>query len=319
MKSNAILILVMIAFYYPVVSQAKTPYAGIALPGVPVEITDPSTTKNKVSIKQKTKVVDKKITEAPLVTAPTTSQVARDEIPSRQIIHIIPGVNEIIPVSIGHLNRIVTPFEKPKVKTVSDVSTQVIGNTIYVASDKKRLSTMFITDSDDGSALSITLLPKEIPPRDVTLVIESKTGQVQSRYRSKKALHWEESTPYIDTIKAAFALIAKGSTPPGYTLRHPSSNDKRIQCNQPGFRQILGQVLDGGTYFVQIYKLTNTTNRTQEINETTCYIPSVIAVSSWPHTVLKPMQSTELYIAFNRESSEKEKITRPSLIGENNE
>jgi hypothetical protein len=48
-------------------------------------------------------------------------------------IRVSPGTTAIVEVAIDHLNRIVTPFSAPQVRTVSPATTQVDGNAIYVA------------------------------------------------------------------------------------------------------------------------------------------------------------------------------------------
>ena len=74
--------------------------------------------------------------ETPGVPAQVLAEAKREtpEIPATaQAIQVAPGVNEIIPVAVGHLNRIVTPFDKPHVRTVSQATTQIEGNVLYVA------------------------------------------------------------------------------------------------------------------------------------------------------------------------------------------
>jgi len=69
-------------------------------------------------------------------------------------------------VAIDHLNRIVTPFAAPQVRTVSQATTQVDGNAIYVATATEEPVGLFITEAgDSATALSLTLAPRHIPPR----------------------------------------------------------------------------------------------------------------------------------------------------------
>jgi conjugal transfer pilus assembly protein TraK len=48
-------------------------------------------------------------------------------------IAVAPGTTAIVEVAIDHLNRIVTPFASPRVRTVSEATTQVEGNAVYMA------------------------------------------------------------------------------------------------------------------------------------------------------------------------------------------
>lgn len=307
---------VLLSTYSSHLFSAESPYAGIALPGVPIEVTDP--VKSKAV---QTKIIEKrKVAKLPLNTFKknnTKKTFKTRSFTSNQSVSlkVKPGINQIIPVAVGHLNRIVTPFDNPQVKTVSTVSTEVIGNIIYVATSDKNYSSMFITNEDDDIAISLTLQPKAIPPRDIKLSIDTLYAPSNAFYPSAKAKRWEESSSYIDTIKSALTMTAKGKTPPGYTLRRPVIEDVRTECTQEGLSLTLGQVLDGYNIYIQIYTLENTNSHTVEFIETSCYTPSVVAVSSWPHTIIQPGQSTELYIAYSRIIDEKNRITRPSLLG----
>jgi conjugal transfer pilus assembly protein TraK len=85
-------------------------------------------------------------------------------------ITVSPGTTAIVEVAIDHLNRIVTPFAAPQVRTVSQATTQVDGNVIYVATATEEPVGLFITDAgDSATALSLTLAPRHIPPREVRL------------------------------------------------------------------------------------------------------------------------------------------------------
>ena len=78
-----------------------------------------------------------------------------------------PGVNQLVPVALGHLNRIVTPFAQPRVNTTSQASTEVRDHVIYVAPSEPVPVTLFITEADsEQQALSLTLVPKRIPARN---------------------------------------------------------------------------------------------------------------------------------------------------------
>lgn len=315
--TKEILFIILISSYSS--SHAVETFADIALPGVPIEITDPP--KNKqVKVEngksQRTDnavdLSDKRIYKKSVVKS--QNKITRNLEPTVNI-DVKPGINQLIPISVNHLNRIVTPFDNPQVKTVSTASTEVIGNVVYVATESKAPVTMFITDVEDSTAISITLTPTRIPPREVVLRIKRSETTI-TRGSNTKARKWEEASKYVETIKQAFSGMAKGKTPPGYTLRLPDDNDVStlVNCRQPALATHLGQILDGSNIFINIYVARNTSNVNIEINETLCYRPGVMAISSWPKTMLAPGESTELFVAHNRKLLEKNLITRPSLI-----
>ncbi|NEV65473.1 hypothetical protein G3446_27290, partial [Thiorhodococcus minor] len=59
------------------------------------------------------------------------------------------GVNLILEIAVDHLNRILTPFPSPQVRTVSDASTSVDGSAIYVATASEGPVTLFVSDASD--------------------------------------------------------------------------------------------------------------------------------------------------------------------------
>lgn len=316
---------------------AAESFGGIELPGVPVEITDPPKRSKKVpTIKPPPGIVAKvdrsddivlsnKDTALPTTVIPDTNYVPPSASALRRSganpkmaivkLEITPGVNQMIPISIGHLNRIVTPFDKPKVRSVSEVTTEVIKNVIYVASNDKSFSTLFISDKNEETAISITLAPKAIPPREIHLTLgNTSSAGMYAMPTSTKAKRWEESDNYIETLKKINTLIAGGKTPPGYSLREPVDSDVFVQCYQRDIALELGQVLDGHNMFIQIYTLTNEGDKPVEINETACYRPGIVSVTTWPRTFLESGEKTELIVTHSRELSESAKISRPSLL-----
>ena len=53
-----------------------------------------------------------------------------------QQIQIKPGINELMPIAVGHLNRLVTPFDNPVVTTTSQATTSTKGKIVYVATSR---------------------------------------------------------------------------------------------------------------------------------------------------------------------------------------
>jgi hypothetical protein len=138
---------------------------GIELPPVPRAVllaaNDPPATIRHVSA------------EAPVEDAPEVGEApaATLALGSKTVL-VSPGTTAIVEVAIDHLNRIVTPFTSPQVRTVSRATTQVDGNAIYVATASEEPVSLFITEAGDTAmAISLTLAPRHIPPREVRLVL----------------------------------------------------------------------------------------------------------------------------------------------------
>jgi conjugal transfer pilus assembly protein TraK len=230
-----------------------------------------------------------------------------------------PGVNEIIPIAISHLNRIVTPFSTPEVNTTASATTKIKDNVVYVATDSEVPVTMFINEKGSQAlAVSITMVPRKIPPREVFLSMKDSAETLTTMMLgNKKAEQWETSQPYIDTIKTAFKEIALGQTPQGYTLSKIPQNADIPSCQQPGlifdFRH--GQLIAGHNLTIYIGTITNTTNQPLEFKERSCGNWNVAGVTSWPINVLESGQKTEVYVALKAMmGSQSPASRRPSLI-----
>lgn len=228
-----------------------------------------------------------------------------------------PGVNQIVPVAIGHLNRIVTPFDKPAVNTTSDASTKVEKNVVYVSTAGEMPVTMFLTeDGDESRALSLTLVPQKIPPRELFLRMPEHLQYVSSASNSR-AQSWESSQPYIETIRSLFRHIALGEVPQGYTMSRMSSAVRPPACQMPGvsFDFSKGQLLNGHSLSVVIGVARNTGGGTVEISEASCGEWDIAAVAAWPKNVLSAGEATEIYIARKVKRQSGPVSKRPSLVG----
>lgn len=237
----------------------------------------------------------------------------RISVPSKQTITLTPGVNQVVPISRGHLNRIVTPFASPVVHTTSAAEISTNGAVLYVASNKKTPSTLYITPGDEQDpVLSLTLLPRSIPPRDVRLRLADHTGNAYiNRVRAGK---WERARPYVQTIREVMRQLAFGNVPPGYGLRTWKTGDPAMTCAQPALSVKPGQVLEGAQLILLTGLITNTTDARVELREATCRHPGVLAVAAWPQVSLAAGASAELYLVTRRPSPEQGARKRPSLI-----
>jgi conjugal transfer pilus assembly protein TraK len=226
-------------------------------------------------------------------------------------VEVIPGENAILIIAGNHPNRIITPFESPVVHTTSQAKFEVIGSVIYVtASLDAGPSTLFVTEEDDETmALSLTLVPKAIPPKEIHLKLKHPQF---IQISSPKAKKWEASLPYVDMLKNVITKIAKGEIPPGYNLRNITSYDPVPVC-ETNISLEPKQVIDGHRIQVIISRATNITNKKMLFNEASCYQNKVLAVAVWPNALLEPGQSTELYVIFKKEYG-RQHSKRPSLV-----
>ncbi len=230
-----------------------------------------------------------------------------------------PGVNQIIPVAIRHLNRIVTPFSHPEVTTTSDAHTEVRASVVYVATEGETPVTLFVTEKEDeNQALSLTLLPSRIPPREIVLQWANGAMRrgVNSLRKNLPAQRWEEGQPYISTVRTLFRKIALGEVPPGYSLDQTGSASFETRCYQPGlvFDFEHGQQITGHHLQIQVGTVRNDTERAIVFEESACWRRDIAAVSAWPARWLKPGQKTEIYVVKRIEEPASSNATRPSLL-----
>lgn len=243
---------------------------------------------------------------------------------SESNIEVKPGVTQIAAISRGHLNRIVTPFPSPEVMTSSLQAGSggecgevcIKDNVIYVTTDSQRPITLSINEEGrQDTAIMMTLVPKDVPPRELTLSLEESLISGLS-FGSKKAESWEESQPYVTTLTNLFRKIALGEVPQGYTLHNSDSSIMPV-CYQEGvtYSFIDGQRMLGHHFEVAIGVATNTSHGPVEIRETACGSPNVAAVAAWPRNVLQPGEKTEVYVATTKSSGGgKPRTQRPALV-----
>lgn len=236
-----------------------------------------------------------------------------------------PGVNTIVPVAVGHLNRIVTPFEKPIVQTVSQSTFEVKGNVVYISTQDPSPIAMYITPSDDESvAISLTLAPRKIPPIQANLIIGQLPGaggrgvpggQGGFRY-SGQAKKWEEGQPYMESIKGIMRALALGGIPKGYSMGKLSRTDTLPACYQDGisFDFSRAQIVMGHNFKALIGVARNASAMPVMFDETSCTHPQLAAAASWPRNMLEPGQATEIYIVTRVGDAPSEDSSRPSLL-----
>lgn len=238
-----------------------------------------------------------------------------------------PGVNQVIPIATGHPNRIVTPFSTPEVVSTSLSGMGADGecgevcikeNVVYIATDKEHPVTMFVTEKGtEAQALSITMVPRRIPPREVFLKLndDSLYGGAMA-YGNAKAEAWERSQPYIETIRTVFRSLALGDVPKGYSVGKTPKNAQTPRCDHPSLDVDFanGQFMSGHNISVYIGVAINTSNRPVEFKEAWCGNWDVAAVAVWPRNILEPGQRSEVFVAKKRNMSAGKTNKRRSLL-----
>jgi conjugal transfer pilus assembly protein TraK len=231
-----------------------------------------------------------------------------------------PGTTMMLKISRYHLNRIVTPFGEPAVDTAAKgTTTQIKDNVVLIATESEAPVTLYIREKGTQDiAISLVLIPSEIPPKEITLELSPAymTGSMMARPQAKR---WEQSLPFAEMITTLFSDIAKGRMPPGYRFIHAAAYPTYIPvyCKQPSleFSFTNGQILEGHNISVAIGTVKNIGTDSTEFVETGCDAWNVAAVAAWPNVYLKPGQSSEVYVALRNNKEPLERLERPSLVG----
>lgn len=249
--------------------------------------------------------------------APAEKGAVNDQPPLADTLIMQPGINQIVPVSIYHLNRIITPFNDPAVTNSSAVVPEIRQNVLYISPQQEAPITLFITErGEESTALSLTLLPQRIPPREITLTLPSVKHQ--SALRRQTAKPWEQSQPYVLTLRNLLRQLVLGEVPPGYNLVEQRMDKPPVLCQQPGlaFDFSQGQQLLGHHLQVQVGVVTNRTSKPIEFRESSCAGYGVTAVAAWPKTALLAGDRSEVYVVQRQQPLQVPVTKRPSLLGD---
>jgi len=177
---------------------------------------------------------------------------------------------------------------------------------------------LFITEAGDtATAISLTLAPRHIQPREVRLVLTGGLVRTAApKIRSPRPLVRNDQ-PYVEHIASAFRALAQNRVPAGYGLRKVGRGE-RLNCRQPGLSATTAQVFEGRGLRILAARARNQGKQPVELEEGRCTGGSdsvVAAVSAWPRSRLAPGEETELYVALRPREPGSERGERPSLLG----
>src|SRR5574344_509587 len=254
------------------------------------------------------------------------SQTQTSTINNNANIVVKEGVNYLIPIAISHPNRIVTPFQQPEVVSTSLTGMKADGscgeicvkdNVVYIATDKETPVTAYITEKGSQKlAISLTMVPKKIPPREVSLQLsESQTAIIP--LGNKKAEAFEQSQPYVQSLTEIMRKLALNDIPDGYTSHKISKTMPNLPICTSEYRDVnfvCRQIFQGHNFNVYVGVAKNIKNHAVEIKESMCGGWDVAAVASFPRYVLQPNEKTEIYVIKKVTRSEPIKNYRPSLV-----
>jgi conjugal transfer pilus assembly protein TraK len=223
---------------------------------------------------------------------------------------VTPGTTVLVEVAIGHLNRIVTPFDTPVVHTVSAASTQVEGAVVYVATDNADPVALYIADGPGGAdALALTLAPRHVPPREIRLAVPNYRKGRPAATAGANALPTlanaaslsdgavgGAAAPYVAGIVELLRGMAQGRVPAGFTVK-PGSGPFKPRCAAP-LKIKTTQLTAGAVSSVVTAALVNPSKNAIAVDQSTCTLDGhpLAASAAWPRKVLAPGEGTEVFL-----------------------
>lgn len=280
--------------------------------------------------------VDKAIEQAEKISSAQKAKTAERKLRVNNDTRIVlkPGMHELIPIARNYANRIVTPFRNPEIVSTGAQSASksknsgecgeicVKGNVVYVSTNRESPISMFITEEgSEETALSVTMLPRNIPPREVFLELpadirRNKTAGDIVRSNNFEAESFERSLPYVETLRTMMREVAQGRIPSGYTLGKTASARNIPSCVQAGltFNFKNGQRLTGHNMDIYVGVVSNVSDDIIEFDEMSCGTWQTAAVASWPLHVLSPGDKTEVYVVMKEARKPVSTTERAPLI-----
>lgn len=217
-------------------------------------------------------------------------------------LRVKPGFNELVTIAKGHVNRIVTPFEKPIIRTSSNMEVYQEGSDIYLTTPDETTVAMFILDAGGGPAISLSLLPRSAPPREIRLSLQKDDGPGEAFVPTAAALATETQAPYVTSMVDVLTEIARGKLPSGYQLAEPNANDNILfYCPIPASKTDLRQVIEGSKWRVGVTRVRNQSHYAIEVRESDCQAEGRLAVALYPSAVIEPGEEAELYVVIQRD------------------
>ncbi|MFC0180964.1 hypothetical protein [Thorsellia kenyensis] len=228
---------------------------------------------------------------------------SNESLKQKEIIQIEEGVNHLIPIAVNHLNRFITPFKNPQVKTSSTVPIEVDGPVIYVLTEQAGPISLFISEKDDPLyAMSLTLISKRIPPREVTLISNFNRDKITQELMSTlydfedsfKQNHREHMSSRTNEIKEIMRSIFNKKIPNGFKVNNNVSSKILPKCEQKDVHIDFskGLVLENENKLVFIGPISIRGNSSVHLNYDGCQYSKLMALAFYPKTYLEKKEQT---------------------------
>lgn len=253
-----------------------------------------------------------------------TSEIVEENFILPPVVASIPGRAEIMPMAMGHLNRIETPFNDPMVRSAAAADAMTIEfdqNFVYVAVTQP--VTLFIHEKGyPDPAIVVSLVPQRIAPRQVRVTLPSTAmREVQQHAATVKANNAPrkpaaESGPKANSAgvrrepepRAATNTVAhmvqdfsQGKLPAGFVNISLEGFEAAAFCSHAGVRFSFRQGAGIASNEYIIVRGMAEASKTTELNEQWCARhPQTLAAAFAPRTQIGPNHPADFYVMIRR-------------------
>jgi len=262
------------------------------------------------------------------------AQQTLDRLPNNVLVY--PGRTELLPVAVGHLNRLETPFATPSLRTSASDSAfnvEFDGNYVYVSVTEP--VTMFLHEKGHPDpAIAVSLIPRQIAPRQVSLTLPAaqmstidrrraqtvKTAQQPSPQPTltRPGARYQSGVPHVSRAASVMQAFGQGEIPRGFRKGTGGFNgDGLCRTNVPGVRFSFrtGQKYYSSDYILLIGQAT--ANSKVKLHEVWCSAhPATAAVSFYPRPIISKGKPTEVMVLLKNEQNKRKANTRTRLVSQ---
>lgn len=204
---------------------------------------------------------------------------------------------EIVNVSADYPNRIATPFAAPRAIDKSTAEITQEGQSLYVTlKDPNKAIALYITgDKPSDPVVSVTLVPKNMPPQ--TVVLQMDAGTPLGGEASREEAPTDGS--YSERIRYVMRQVALGKAPEGYAEGNLPKSVARIgDLIATPLSRYSGPQSD-----IYRYRIENLSNAPVELDEGTFYSDGVRAVAFFPTAVLRKGETTSVFVLSDKSAT----------------
>lgn len=217
------------------------------------------------------------------------------------VIRVTTDRTEIVNVSGTLTNRIATPFANPKAIMLEGAATvQAVNQSLYVALNGSPTPiSLYVTGAGaNDPVVSITLVPKSMPPQTIVLQMDGAqsggaNGNVSTREENVR------SEVYTERIVATLRSLALGKVPPGFAEgRLPSS-----AANMGSVIALPISRFSGPSFDVYRYRVNTVRSQAVEMEESAFWTKGVRAVAFYPTAIVKPGVPTDVFVVADKSAT----------------